>query len=149
MMFVFSFFFFFEQKTAYEMRISDWSSDVCSSDLKQLASRGLLFRAEAKPIEAVIPNLTNLVEQTCLALFFRGFDRLRQARALEACLRNQFIGLRHIGVMVLALVVTESLLGDDITERVFRIGEFGQYESHGIATVYHSVEQLAGERHET
>src|SRR3546814_4748091 len=27
-------FFFFKQKTAYEMRISDWSSDVCSSDLK-------------------------------------------------------------------------------------------------------------------
>src|SRR3546814_1045555 len=30
---VFSCFFFFKQKTAYEMRISDWSSDVCSSDL--------------------------------------------------------------------------------------------------------------------
>src|SRR3546814_4524042 len=29
----FWFFFFFKQKTAYEMRISDWSSDVCSSDL--------------------------------------------------------------------------------------------------------------------
>src|SRR3546814_6248594 len=28
------FVFFFKQKTAYEMRISDWSSDVCSSDLK-------------------------------------------------------------------------------------------------------------------
>src|SRR3546814_16183029 len=28
------FFFFFKQKTAYELRISDWSSDVCSSDLK-------------------------------------------------------------------------------------------------------------------
>src|SRR3546814_7605925 len=28
------FFFFFKQKTAYEMRISDWSSDVCSSDLR-------------------------------------------------------------------------------------------------------------------
>src|SRR3546814_12331109 len=28
-------FFFFKQKTAYEMRISDWSSDVCSSDLSQ------------------------------------------------------------------------------------------------------------------
>src|SRR3546814_3444511 len=27
-------FFFFKQKTAYEMRISDWSSDVCSSDLE-------------------------------------------------------------------------------------------------------------------
>src|SRR3546814_2642888 len=31
-MFIFCF-FFFKQKTAYEMRISDWSSDVCSSDL--------------------------------------------------------------------------------------------------------------------
>src|SRR3546814_11162112 len=30
---LFDFFFFFKQKTAYEMRISDWSSDVCSSDL--------------------------------------------------------------------------------------------------------------------
>src|SRR3546814_13270040 len=30
-------FFFFKQKTAYEMRISDWSSDVCSSDLTSSA----------------------------------------------------------------------------------------------------------------
>src|SRR3546814_18310189 len=30
-------FFFFKQKTAYEMRISDWSSDVCSSDLHRMA----------------------------------------------------------------------------------------------------------------
>src|SRR3546814_2625962 len=29
-------FFFFKQKTAYEMRISDWSSDVCSSDLVEI-----------------------------------------------------------------------------------------------------------------
>src|SRR3546814_18008953 len=34
--FVFLLFFFFKQKTAYEMRISDWSSDVCSSDLQVL-----------------------------------------------------------------------------------------------------------------
>src|SRR3546814_525573 len=34
------FFFFFKQKTAYEMRISDWSSDVCSSDL-ELYARGI------------------------------------------------------------------------------------------------------------
>src|SRR3546814_7154802 len=33
------FFFFFKQKTAYEMRISDWSSDVCSSDLEQALGR--------------------------------------------------------------------------------------------------------------
>src|SRR3546814_11750883 len=34
------FFFFFKQKTAYEMRISDWSSDVCSSDLRAQVRRG-------------------------------------------------------------------------------------------------------------
>src|SRR3546814_7513623 len=34
-MLCFSLFFFFKQKTAYEMRISDWSSDVCSSDLER------------------------------------------------------------------------------------------------------------------
>src|SRR3546814_3882460 len=44
------FFFFFKQKTAYEMRISDWSSDVCSSDLavsheQQLGGTG--WRLEA------------------------------------------------------------------------------------------------------
>src|SRR3546814_2841329 len=39
-MWVYVFFFFFKQKTAYEMRISDWSSDVCSSDLAD----GALFR---------------------------------------------------------------------------------------------------------
>src|SRR3546814_6890867 len=32
-------FFFFKQKTAYEMRISDWSSDVCSSDLALLGEQ--------------------------------------------------------------------------------------------------------------
>src|SRR3546814_12187567 len=34
------FFFFFKQKTAYEMRISDWSSDVCSSDLAARTEMG-------------------------------------------------------------------------------------------------------------
>src|SRR3546814_5390554 len=37
-------FFFFKQKTAYEMRISDWSSDVCSSDLQLNEAGGKLWR---------------------------------------------------------------------------------------------------------
>src|SRR3546814_9546320 len=54
--YLFSFVFFFKQKTAYEMRISDWSSDVCSSDLLYGLSgaasgladnRGALLRAAA------------------------------------------------------------------------------------------------------
>src|SRR3546814_3205557 len=44
---LFCFVFFFKQKTAYELRISDWSSDVCSSDLaetgKGLAAAGPFF----------------------------------------------------------------------------------------------------------
>src|SRR3546814_3377645 len=44
------FFFFFKQKTAYEMRISDWSSDVCSSDLGPVQRRVLrLGRADRQP----------------------------------------------------------------------------------------------------
>src|SRR3546814_10908872 len=38
----FDVFFFFKQKTAYEMRISDWSSDVCSSDLGDEGAHGTL-----------------------------------------------------------------------------------------------------------
>src|SRR3546814_18107682 len=39
-------FFFFKQKTAYEMRISDWSSDVCSSDLRQWELENMFARTE-------------------------------------------------------------------------------------------------------
>src|SRR3546814_1540061 len=38
-------FFFFKQKTAYEMRISDWSSDVCSSDLVNIRQYLHYFQA--------------------------------------------------------------------------------------------------------
>src|SRR3546814_10742702 len=53
-------FFFFKQKTAYELRISDWSSDVCSSDLHILAEvicvfaqhpDGVIRRIKQRPFE--------------------------------------------------------------------------------------------------
>src|SRR3546814_7533986 len=44
----FFYFFFFKQKTAYEMRISDWSSDVCSSDLPVCAHRRSRFRPDRR-----------------------------------------------------------------------------------------------------
>src|SRR3546814_1816770 len=43
--------FFFKQKTAYEMRISDWSSDVCSSDLE------CLQRSEIERRERTVPGV--------------------------------------------------------------------------------------------
>src|SRR3546814_11695106 len=45
-------FFFFKQKTAYEMRISDWSSDVCSSDLSESFSGAARSRVAACGLKA-------------------------------------------------------------------------------------------------
>src|SRR3546814_3467007 len=44
---LFVFLFFFKQKTAYDMRISDWSSDVCSSDLGAGLRRPAIRRSAA------------------------------------------------------------------------------------------------------
>src|SRR3546814_10251585 len=69
-------FFFFKQKTAYEMRISDWSSDVCSSDLdclqelRWLYDRRNLAEARADLAQwlarwsAKYPRLTDWAEET-------------------------------------------------------------------------------------
>src|SRR3546814_3122874 len=49
-------FFFFKQKTAYEMRISDWSSDVCSSDLHGICAVpviGLAFAQDEADRQAI------------------------------------------------------------------------------------------------
>src|SRR3546814_5056961 len=47
------FFFFFRQNTAYELRISDWSSDVCSSDLIVSPQRVSYFLLNSIPISAI------------------------------------------------------------------------------------------------
>src|SRR3546814_6304518 len=49
--FLFLLFFFFKQKTAYEMRISDWSSDVCSSDLDSAAALAAPLRARVGRVD--------------------------------------------------------------------------------------------------
>src|SRR3546814_7706723 len=52
--------FFFEQKTAYELRISDWSSDVCSSDLRRLSDgirAGAQRRGAARTVDAYPDDL--------------------------------------------------------------------------------------------
>src|SRR3546814_2862231 len=48
-------FFFFKQKTAYEMRISDWSSDVCSSDLRHKKM------APTEPLRSHVPVTMALI----------------------------------------------------------------------------------------
>src|SRR3546814_3451081 len=49
--------FFFKQKTAYEMRISDWSSDVCSSDLAAARDRAAAAtRADGRRCRSDVPH---------------------------------------------------------------------------------------------
>src|SRR3546814_107092 len=55
-------FFFFKQKTAYEMRISDWSSDVCSSDLQPIPDDGtgsFLFSSMLRRKFLVVPEFVS------------------------------------------------------------------------------------------
>src|SRR3546814_11397979 len=60
-------FFFFRQKTAYEMRISDWSSDVCSSDLG-----GRYLDVEVKPQAAARYGFTQADVQRLIATVIGG-----------------------------------------------------------------------------
>src|SRR3546814_13545266 len=48
-------FFFFKQKTAYEMRISDWSTDVCSSDLRLISNFERLCDERERDIVLAVP----------------------------------------------------------------------------------------------
>src|SRR3546814_17139755 len=65
-------FFFFKQKTAYEMRISDWSSDVCSSDLKGVEFGELRFVVRVRDTagaEAIAERECNIIGLHDLADF--------------------------------------------------------------------------------
>src|SRR3546814_5577847 len=59
-------FFFFKQKTAYEMRISDWSSDVCSSDLNRSALIAVAAEGADNPSRglAITGNRASLSPET-------------------------------------------------------------------------------------
>src|SRR3546814_5508152 len=76
----FCFFFFFKQKTAYEMRISDWSSDVCSSDLLGLLAaipdEGLLARLHG--IDFRGPLAANALQQLIRTQGFGSLNHRRQ-----------------------------------------------------------------------
>src|SRR3546814_12593713 len=59
--------FFFKQKTAYEMRISDWSSDVCSSDLNAPA-RHVIARRVAEALRRAPDRLVDPIAPLTLVL---------------------------------------------------------------------------------
>src|SRR3546814_8361105 len=76
-------FFFFKQKTAYEMRISDWSSDVCSSDLPEPPSLAFAQTVIGRDLPLPVGLLFHTVYVTFwVAIFVRYFPR-RDIRSEE------------------------------------------------------------------
>src|SRR3546814_17451664 len=74
--------FFFKQKTAYEMRISDWSSDVCSSDLVAAAARALGVKATiVMPFDAPALKIANTRAYGARLVHY---DRLKDDREATA-----------------------------------------------------------------
>src|SRR3546814_16936213 len=78
------FFFFFKQKTAYEMRISDWSSDVCSSDLRGYIHHPQLerFRSHASPRLAINTYLAAVHSEACARGYAFDRDKIGPVRSV-------------------------------------------------------------------
>src|SRR3546814_4597690 len=81
--------FFFKQKTAYEMRISDWSSDVCSSDL--LFRRGpVLHRiVQAEGPERLLPEWWHVAVPDADLPPARDYFRVEDAEAIGRASRRE------------------------------------------------------------
>src|SRR3546814_10956669 len=88
-----SVFFFFKQKTAYEMRISDWSSDVCSSDLftkgilqfneafEQAGGRTQAFMKELKELDLLMDGEISIQPEGAERPFiYRGFQMIDEKK---------------------------------------------------------------------
>src|SRR3546814_3095914 len=82
-------FFCFKQKTAYEMRISDWSSDVCSSDLRVLI-----------PVQPSPYDLWASVEMVAL---------IREAQVFRPALRAAFVINRRVSTTVIGREARQAL----------------------------------------
>src|SRR3546814_10580464 len=84
-------FFFFKQKTAYEMRISDWSSDVCSSDLDPVDR---VLRV------AITALIALLIVPVVLQILARYVDFIPRYIWTEEVARFCFIWIIMIGAMI-------------------------------------------------
>ena len=88
-------------------------------------------RFHRMPVECVVPHLRGIVEQAGLGLVAsRFFDDFFERRLLEVGTFDQAVQVRHIGLMVLAMVVIEGLLGDVRGEGSTSVREVGKGKCH-------------------
>src|SRR3546814_3885579 len=111
-------FFFFKQKTAYERRISDWSSDVCSSDLVSKARLAVTFGRNE--IMRDCPNwqaITGRLDHAFLEML-----RKRKTRTMPAAMRCKAMKLFISGAIDFDLVADFYLLKDGRGRQITQIG---------------------------
>src|SRR3546814_18193381 len=90
-------FFFFKQKTAYEMRISDWSSDVCSSDLGYLLKKCRAVRASVAAGTLIDAVPTAIVAPGTTAVWEHALDMIEAGQLThEVFIQNQSAWLAQI-----------------------------------------------------
>src|SRR3546814_8861839 len=83
--------FFFKQKTAYELRISDWSSDVCSSDLLGRLALNPALR-EIRRNDGAEEIIEPRVMQVLLALAEARSEIVRREDLTERCWEGRIVG---------------------------------------------------------
>src|SRR3546814_17275853 len=88
-------FFFCKQKTAYEMRISDWSSDVCSSDLLQPFADA---RRELRMVEEHPGFIKNEQRRPPGEPLFEPMEQIGQHRRDDARVPHQRLGLEALNI---------------------------------------------------
>src|SRR3546814_9154096 len=111
------FFFFFKQKTAYEMRISDWSSDVCSSDLSSSLDGKVAFVTGAD---------RNLGKAMATALLRDGANVV--ATAMYGSLLSQFV--EECGAADRVLTLEGDISRDDDRQRLVQAAIDRRSEEH-------------------
>src|SRR3546814_2782045 len=116
MMLFVCYFFFFKQKTAYEMRISDWSSDVCSSDLSPIQSAA---EQGEIPLDNEMPDVRKLrIPLKYLANLLTAGDEQPVALGLERMLAMRaYMRRKHVdGVLDAAIVERVGLTQRQVEE---------------------------------
>src|SRR3546814_5443097 len=101
-------------------------------EIEQGPSRLFLLRAEPQPIEAVVPDLPDLVEETLGAISGGQFDQLDERLALQRGVGgDQFVRFHDIGIVMLAMMIIKGFGRDQVTKCVLGIRQGWKGKGHG------------------
>src|SRR3546814_6056150 len=116
-------FFFFKQKTAYEMRISDWSSDVCSSDLPRQWTLGVEFYRNFLEIDCVAPHA--FIAAFVPGMLEAGWGRIVNiSTSVDTMLRFWPYGSAKAALDAQTAVLAVQLEGTGVTANILGPGTF-------------------------